>query len=146
APAALEQLGPSDYEPWAALGATLAGARDTADEREFFAAVPRGLPDWTAGERGRFLHAMSALAGAAPGTRGGVSREPPPGRAAWEPPVRAALLELVQLVATLPPGVAPVLAGVSGVLGAVVRDVPAGERLDALALVRDLAGRAPAAA
>src|SRR5262249_11927561 len=66
APAALEQLAPSDYEPWAALGATLAGARDTADEREFFAAVPRSLPDWTAGERGHFLRAMSAIAGAVP--------------------------------------------------------------------------------
>src|SRR5262249_16801140 len=44
APAALEQLGPSDYEPWAALGATLAGARATADERESFPAAPPAPP------------------------------------------------------------------------------------------------------
>ena len=143
APAALEQLAPSDYEPWATLGATLAAARDTPDEREFFAAVPAGVADWTADERGRFLRAVSALVGTAPGAARAVYRELPPALSGLEPSVRAAV---VQLVATLDPSVAPALAWVSSVLGAVVQEVPAAERLDALDLVGDLARRAPAAA
>ncbi|HLY37330.1 MAG TPA: VWA domain-containing protein [Candidatus Binatia bacterium] len=137
APAALEVLGPAEYDAWADLGATFAG---DVDEREFFAALPAGLADWSAGERDGFLR---ALARTAPRPARAVYRELPGALRALDPAVRAAVLGLV---ATLDARVAPALADLAGVLGAIVAEIPAGARLELLGLVGALAERAPDAA
>src|SRR5205814_1070191 len=74
APAALEVLGPAEYDAWADLGATFAG---DVDEREFFAALPAGLADWRAAERDGFLRALAVLARTAPRPARAVYRELP---------------------------------------------------------------------
>jgi hypothetical protein len=140
APAALEVLGPAEYDAWANLGATLAG---DVDEREFFAALPAGLADWSAAERDGFLRALAALAEKAARPARAVYRALPGALRALDPAVRGAVL---RLVATLDARVAPALADLAGVLGAIVAEIPAGERLDLLRLVSALAERAPDAA
>jgi hypothetical protein len=140
APDALAVLGPADYRPWAEAGAALA---DAAGERQFFAAVPPGLAGWSDDERARFLAATVALAGAAPRAARVLWRELPPAVRDLSPVVRAALL---RTLAGLPAGVAGPLAEVVPVVGAVVREVPEAERLDALAQVSALAAAHPDAA
>ena len=140
APAALAGLGPGDYEPWAETGAALAGE---AEERAFFTTLPDGLAEWTAEERALFLPTTRALAAASPRRARILYRELPPAIGKLPADARAALL---RALARIDPRLAAPLAEFTPVAGAVLAEVPSGERLAALALVEELAAAHPEAA
>ena len=135
APRAPVALGPSDYRPWAELGALLSSA---PEEREFFATLPAGIERWGSEERTRFFEATRRLAAGAARHARIVYRELPPALAGVDPAVRATLLGTI---ARLDGHAGAALAGFVPVAGAVLSAVPADERVGVLGLVEALAGR-----
>ena len=140
APGALAALGPADYGAWGAIGAALSGE---AEGRGFFATLPAGLAGWTPAERALFLEVAGALAAGAPRPGRVVYRALPPALGALGAEDRAALL---RVLARIGPHHAAALAEVAPVTGAIVAEVPPGERGAALALVSELAATAADAA
>ncbi|HUE29685.1 MAG TPA: hypothetical protein VMR79_02355, partial [Verrucomicrobiae bacterium] len=140
APDVLSVLGPTDYRAWAETGAALSA---DAEERAFFATLPDGLGAWTAEERALFLRAARALAAASPRHARVLYRALPRATAKLPPDARAALLHAL---ARIDPRLAAPLAELAPVVGAVLAEVPAAERVAALALVEELAAAQPEAA
>ncbi len=140
APDALAALGPAEYGAWAETGLALSAE---AEERAFFATLPEEIAEWTGEERVLFLAAARALARSSPRHARAFYRGLPPASAKLPADVRGALLHTLARIA--PHSAAP-LAEFVPVAGAVLGDVPAGERLAALALVEELAGASPESA
>jgi hypothetical protein len=140
APGALATLGPGDYRAWAETGAALAA---DAEAHAFFAALPDGLGAWTAEERACLLDLVRALTAASSRHARVVYRELPPAITTLPAGVRGGLL---RALARMDPRLAAPLAELAPVVGAVVAEVPSGERLGVLALIEGLAAAHPEAA
>lgn len=139
APQAATILAPARYQLWAGAGAALYPA---VKEREFFGALPRALKGWSDLEQAHLLRLVLAQAAAAPREAFAVYRALPPSLAPLEAPLRAALLAALAAAGKRLIGA---LADVGPVAGALVLQVPAGERADALAQLGRVAATCPGA-
>lgn len=128
---------------YAALADVVRALAATAGERAVLAGAPPGLEAFVAAERRTLLRAVVTLAGGSPAAAHAVWRTLPAALADAAPGVRAAV---VRLAASVGPRAAAALADVAPVTGALVRAVPVAEREPVLALVEEVAARAPAAA
>ncbi len=138
--AVVAALPAAEIPAWAAAGVALGPA---IREHEFFAALPPGLAEWTAGERTALTALVTRLAAASPAHAAAVYRGLPAAVARLDAAVRAAL---VDVVASVGASLAREVAGLVPVAPALVAAVPGPHRADALALVRGLAARRPEAA
>lgn len=139
APQAVAILEPAVYRLWAGAGAAL---YPTVKEREFFAHPPRALRGWSADEQGDLLRAVIALAAPAVKDAAALYRQLPDSLAALEAPARAGLLRALRQTGKRLAGVA---ADVAPVAGPLLLQVPAGQRLDALAQLDRVAAACPGA-
>jgi hypothetical protein len=137
---ALGLLPPHLFRPWAEVGLALGGARR---ESAFFAALPAGLDGWAGEEQAGFLRLVGALAAAGPRPALAFHDALPPALAGLDPETRATVLGVL---GTLAPALAPLLAEVAPLMGALVLAVPPARRGEALAHVGALARTAPEAA
>jgi nitric oxide reductase NorD protein len=140
APRAVLTLFPSAYRLWAGAGAAIYPA---VKEREFFEQLPRALQTWTEDEQVSFLRTTLALAAAAPRAAHVFYRDLPPSLGSLDTAARRILLGILVRVAKRVSGA---LAENASTIGALLRQVPEADRLDALALVDSVAGRCPEAA
>jgi nitric oxide reductase NorD protein len=140
AAAVLGGLGPHDYAPLARTALALAS---TTRDRDLFTVLPGALAGWSDAERARLLGLVGTLASAAPRHALAVARALPGALAALDGPARAGVLAAL---AALDARVAPELAEVAPVVGALAGAVPAAHRVEAVALVAELAARFPEAA
>jgi hypothetical protein len=139
APQPVVILDPSVYRLWAGAGAALYPA---IKEREFFGHLPRALRGWSAGEQADLLRTVIALAGVAVKDAAVVYRELPDSIASLDAPARAAVLHALRQTGKRLAGAA---ADVAPVVGPLVRQVPAAQRLDALAQLARVAAACPSA-
>jgi hypothetical protein len=133
APDSLLAFGPDQYRAWTELGLALAA---DSSERDFFARLPRGFAAWSAGDRDRLLAIALGLVGGAPAHARTVYRELPVALEGLTAAERAAALAALAPVDARAAGA---LALFAPVVGAVLHEVPAAERVSALALVEELA-------
>ncbi len=140
APRAVLTLFPAAYRLWAGAGAAV---YPTVKEREFFGQLPRALQTWTEEEQVSFLRATLALAAAAPRPAHVFYRDLPPSLGSLDTAVRRTLLGVLARVAKRVSGA---LAENASTFGALLRQVPEGDRLDGLDLVDSVAARCPEAA
>lgn len=139
APQAVLSFGPRLFQLWAGIGAAL---HPVIKEREVFGVLPRGLQRWSEAERELFLRTTLALATVAPKQAHELYRELPGVLRRIAAPERQALLRVLALTGKR---LAPAIADLLPVAGAVLQQVPRPHRLQALSSVEALAAVHPEA-
>jgi hypothetical protein len=137
APHATIALHPSAYRLWAGAAAAL---YPSIKEREFFAQLTRAVSSWSDAEQVALLRTVIALAATAPQEAFAFYRELPRSLSGLEPSVRAALLRVLLRAGKRLAGAA---AEIAPVAGALLRQVPPGQALAALADLERVAETCP---
>lgn len=137
APQALAVLSEDDLPTWARLGAAL---QPVLREHAYFGSLPAGLASLKPPERQAFFAAAFAAAAINPAAAARVYRELPVAVRRIHGPGRLRVLQALQAAA---PAVPAAVADVAAVVGALVHDLPAGQRAAAIELVGRVAERFP---
>jgi hypothetical protein len=140
APDAITGLHPAAYRLWAGLGASL---YSSVKQRDVLGALPEGLELWSDAERELFLRTALGVASVATGRAHGFYWKLPPAIARLEPAEREGLL---RVLARAGKHLAGVVQEIVPVAGALVRQIPAAHRTEALRLAELVASRFPEAA
>ena len=139
APQSVVALCPDAYQLWAGTGAALYPA---AKDREFFGSLPSGLQQWTDTEQVLFLRTTLILATASSKHACVFYRELPLSITQLDLPVRKLLL---QVLARAAKQITAAIAEIASTVGALIQQIPALHRVEALKLVDALATRNPLA-
>jgi nitric oxide reductase NorD protein len=139
-PDPLALLGPGNVEPWQQLGRAI---RNALPVLTFQRALPTSVGEWPPDVQRTWLRAATTLAARAPRAAVTVYRSVPPALCSIPPGLRGPVLRILEIIAS--DGDPAEIESICPLLGAVVLDVPATARHDAIDLVMRVACDCPIA-